>query len=257
MRESTLVLRLAGPMQSWGSSSQFNRRETDDRPTKSGLVGLLAAAAGRRRGADIDDLVSLTFGVRVDQPGSILRDFHTVSDYRGVPLLKAGTNAKGVQERTSPKKFTHVTTRYYLQDAVFVAVVGGDVELLRSLAAAVRRPSFPLALGRRSCVPTQPLLVEAPDGGDLWPMSPVGALQSVPWQGSAEWQRRMKGGARVPATVDATATTEGMMDRVSDVPRSFAPQSRGMLSREVRHFWVDVGDVTIAPEHDPFSLLGW
>ena len=46
---SVLVLRLAGPMQSWGVSSQFVHRATETFPTKSGLVGLLAAAQGRRR----------------------------------------------------------------------------------------------------------------------------------------------------------------------------------------------------------------
>ena len=42
-----LVLRLAGPLQSWGSSSRFTRRSTEAFPTKSGIVGLLAAAQGR------------------------------------------------------------------------------------------------------------------------------------------------------------------------------------------------------------------
>ena len=74
MSDSCLVLRLAGPLQSWGSSSQFNRRETDDRPTKSGVIGLLAAAQGRRRSDPIEDLVDVKLAVRVDQPGSLLRD---------------------------------------------------------------------------------------------------------------------------------------------------------------------------------------
>lgn len=74
---SVLVLRLAGPMQSWGSSSRFTRRSTEAFPTKSALVGLLAAAQGRRRSDPIEDLAELRFAVRVDQPGQLLRDFHT------------------------------------------------------------------------------------------------------------------------------------------------------------------------------------
>ena len=74
---SVLVLRLAGPMQSWGSSSRFTRRSTEAFPTKSALVGLLAAAQGRRRSDPIEDLAELLFAVRVDQTGQLLRDFHT------------------------------------------------------------------------------------------------------------------------------------------------------------------------------------
>lgn len=97
--DHVLVLRLAGPMQSWGSRSQFNRRDTDDQPTKSGIVGLLAAAAGRRRGDPIEDLVGLRLAVRVDQPGTLLRDYHTVSNYTGQSHLTASVNKSGRQER--------------------------------------------------------------------------------------------------------------------------------------------------------------
>jgi len=106
----TLVLRLAGPLQSWGGHSQFNRRETAGEPSKSGIVGLLAAAQGRRRQDPIEDLLHLQLGVRTDQPGSLLRDYHTVSDYRGRPLLSAMVGGKGTQKPTS--KHTHVTERF-------------------------------------------------------------------------------------------------------------------------------------------------
>ena len=71
----SLVLRLAGPLQSWGGQSQFNRRDTLGEPTKSGITGLLAAAQGRRRQDPIEDLLALRLGVRTDQPGSLLRDY--------------------------------------------------------------------------------------------------------------------------------------------------------------------------------------
>lgn len=90
----------------------------------------LAAAAGRERGEPLDNLVPLRLGVRVDQPGTLLRDYHTVSDYRGRPLPQGGFSAKGIQEPTSPAKHTHITTRYYLQDAVFVAAVAGPRDLV-------------------------------------------------------------------------------------------------------------------------------
>ncbi len=254
MTERSLVLRLAGPLQSWGLGSRFNQRDTDDRPTKSGIVGLLAAALGRRRADPIEDLVGLRLGVRVDQPGSRLRDYHTVSDYRGVPLLSAATNAKGIQKPTSTKKTTHVTTRYYLQDAVFVAAVNGPAELVQSLADAVRRPAFPLALGRRSCVPTHPLVIASAAGADLWEGEPLEVLERVPWQADRAWQRRCGGAMSAAVTYDAP----NGRDERTDVPVSFDPAHRGMRTRRVDHAWVTLGDSTPDPTrpHDPFAFLG-
>jgi CRISPR system Cascade subunit CasD len=65
-------------MQSWGSDSNFEFRRTNREPTKSGVIGMIAASMGRRRDESLDDLASLRFGVRVDQPGRVERDFHMV-----------------------------------------------------------------------------------------------------------------------------------------------------------------------------------
>ena len=60
---AVLLLRLSGPMQSWGDSSRFVRRTTRTEPTKSGVVGMLASALGRSREDALDDLAQLEFGV--------------------------------------------------------------------------------------------------------------------------------------------------------------------------------------------------
>ncbi len=36
-----IILRLTGPMQSWGINSRWNFRDTSTEPTKSGIIGLL------------------------------------------------------------------------------------------------------------------------------------------------------------------------------------------------------------------------
>lgn len=257
---STLVLRLAGPLQSWGDRSVFNRRETRPQPTKSGVLGLLAAAAGRAREEPLDDLLGLQLGVRVDQPGSLLRDYHTVSDYRGRPLPQAGVSAKGIQKPTSPAKYTHVTERFYLQDAVFLAAVHGPDTLIESLAEAVRRPAFPLALGRRSCVPTQPIFL----GVRPAPLREV--LETEPWQATATVKKLYERERGCPATVDVPATIDDPQgeDSLNDVPRSFAPRERGFTSRRVHHLWITLPtgfkQARTGPDthdHDPFALLGW
>lgn len=74
----TLLARLAGPLQSWGTRGRFTHRDTQDHPTKSGFIGMLAAALGRERDADISDLSALRFAVRADRPGVPIRDFHIV-----------------------------------------------------------------------------------------------------------------------------------------------------------------------------------
>lgn len=274
--EAVLVLRLAGPLQSWGDHSAFNRRDTQPEPTKSGIIGLLAAASGRSRQDDLADLLPLRLAVRVDQPGTLLRDYHTVSDYRGRPLPQSGVNAKGIQKPTSPAKYTHVTTRYYLQDAVFVAAIAGPPGLLTTLDQAVSAPAFPLALGRRACPPTQPVSLGLHQG-DL-----AAVLRDrIDWQ-APEWARR-RHAARLgrhtdtgklfyPARIDLAATLEDPDgdDVVNDVPVTFDPLARAFTSRRVRHEWLSVpagtpppgtvladGDEGTASDHDPFALLGW
>ncbi|GHF15188.1 hypothetical protein GCM10014715_83130 [Streptomyces spiralis] len=73
-----LLVRLAGPLQSWGLTGRFARRDTHTRPTKSGVIGLCAAALGLAREEPLGELAEVRFGVRADRPGTPLRDYHTV-----------------------------------------------------------------------------------------------------------------------------------------------------------------------------------
>ncbi|MFE3444957.1 type I-E CRISPR-associated protein Cas5/CasD [Nocardia sp. NPDC059180] len=261
---AVLLLRLAGPLQSWGENSKFNRRETRLEPTKSGVVGLLAAALGFERGADLSALTNLSMGVRTDQAGTLLRDFHTISDYYGRPLKQSGVNAKGLQKLTAPAKYTHVTQRYYLQDAVFLVGLAGQTDTVAELAAAVKRPAFPLALGRRSCPPTHPILVDTP-ATEL-----IAALSTHPWQASEAGRADYLRGAtpafvHLPVTIDDPAGGETR----PDVPVSFGLHDRQYRQRRVRHTTVQIptgfpesdadrADSGAPPAgHDPFSLLNW
>lgn len=259
-----IALRLAGPLQAWGVRSRFNRRETATEPTKSGLVGLLAAALGRRRDEPIDDLVALKVAVRTDVPGTLLRDFHTVSDYSGHPLPSAAVDSKGRQKLTSPQVFTKVTERYYLQDAVFVVGVSGPVGVIRELAEALLRPAFPLFLGRRCCVPTQPLLLAAdyhsPAQGAadaaqaLMEGDALSAVRRMAWQPNVAARRVPvrpaaddAGCIHLPVTVDDPDGEEV----VTDLPLSFSPFARSLIERRVRRRWVRVpAEAPSAPVDD-------
>ncbi len=141
---STLLLRLAAPLQAWGLDSKFNIRKTGNVPSKSGVIGLLAAALGRGRDESVADLAALRFGVRVIRPGQLLCDYHTVS---------RNPNPSSAHNETD-----YVTKRYYLSDAVFVVgFEGSDEVFMNALEAALHRPAYPLFLGRRSCPPTLPV----------------------------------------------------------------------------------------------------
>jgi CRISPR system Cascade subunit CasD len=129
-------------MQSWGTRSRFTERDTANEPSKSGVIGLLCAALGRSRSATLDDLTALTFGVRVDRPGRIERDYHTAAD---VPNT-GGKNRKTV-----------VSRRFYLADAVFLVGLQGDADLLTEIDKALHQPRWPLFLGRKAFPPTPPV----------------------------------------------------------------------------------------------------
>ena len=81
---ATLLLRLAAPLQAWGADSKFETRKTNREPTKSGVIGLLAAALGLRRDESeaLARLAQLRFGVRVEREGQLLVDYHTAKAQR-------------------------------------------------------------------------------------------------------------------------------------------------------------------------------
>lgn len=161
---ATLLLRLQGPMQSWGTTSRFDERDTQLEPSKSGVLGLICAALGRDRAEPIDDLAALRMGVRVDREGVPMRDYQTAT---GVAIASSG---KSDFDRTV------VSPRYYLSDAVFLAGFEGDRELLERIYTALKNPVWPLALGRKSFTPSLPVHLQ--DG--LLDVALEEALKSYP-----------------------------------------------------------------------------
>lgn len=207
---TVLLLRLAGPMQAWGDSSRFTRRDTRMIPSKSGVLGLLAAAEGRRRTDPIEDLARLRFGVRVDQPGQLQRDFQ-------------------VAVNTDTGHSMPLSYRYYVADAVFLAGVEGDRSLLEALAAAVEDPRFPLYLGRRSCPTSGQVFV------DLVEADLDAALATQAWLASPWYRRRQTAEVDLELFVDALPNDRDPQETRRDVPFSFDPVRREYGWREVAH----------------------
>ena len=145
----TLLLRLEGPMQSWGYRSRFDYRDTALEPTRSGVIGLICAAMGIARGEDLTCFDAIRMGVRVDKEGRPERDYHTALD-----VIKA--DGSGTD--------TVVSYRDYLADAIFtVGLESADQDLLKSIEARLSDPQWPLCLGRRAfCLASHPLSASLP-----------------------------------------------------------------------------------------------
>lgn len=201
----TLVLKLRGPLQSWGSDSRYRTRATNTAPTKSGVLGLLAAAQGRKRTDDIADLAGLDFAVRIDQPGNLERDYQTARE--------PGT------------KTPNLSYRYYLSDAIFLAAVAGPDDLIEGLADAMRQPAFPLYLGRRNCPANADLLV------DISTDDPETALRNQPWAAASWYRKRRDRQVFLPIVRDARPGESG--DQVRDTPLSYSQENRQYTWRTV------------------------
>lgn len=152
---ATLLLRLVGPMQSWGTTSRFTQRDTRNEPSKSGVIGLLAAALGipRENWSDLEPLTRFAMGVRHDRPGVPKRDYQTAACAATDDIIRANGELK--------REGGVVSERFYLADAAFlVGLESTDRNLLESAHRALRNPVWPLFLGRKAYVPSESVWVE-------------------------------------------------------------------------------------------------
>lgn len=152
---NTLFLRLEGPLQAWGERGRWSVRDTAPEPTKSGIVGLLTCALGLNVDEEIRGLSQhIEVGVRVDQPGTLLNDYHTVGGGYFTPqLLQADGKLKG----KPGEAHTELTDRAYLCDASFLVAIQSDAETINWLAQAIQNPRWSIFLGRKCCIPSRPL----------------------------------------------------------------------------------------------------
>lgn len=222
-------------MQSWGLESAFNTRRTHREPTKSGVIGMIAASMGRKKDEPVEDLARLRFGVRVDQPGEIRRDYHTVKS-----MVK--------------EKNAFVTNRYYIHDAAFLAGLESENrELLEKICESLQHPVFALYLGRRSCPPTDPLLL------GIRELGLEDALRAEPWL-APEWRRKKLNNV-LPLYIESDGTT-GNEALQQDVPISFDFRGREYGYRYVRYAGTvcalpvgQTGDAGSSVQHDPMREL--
>ncbi|MFF3275890.1 type I-E CRISPR-associated protein Cas5/CasD [Streptomyces chrestomyceticus] len=162
-----LLLRLAGPLSAYGTHAAFTHRDTAPHPTRSALIGLFAAAAGRpqhRALAPHHDLPGhptyhdLAFTLRADAPGTLHTDYHKTGG--GHPRHRQLRTSQGTLR--PPHKSALPTHRLYLLDAAFTVAVTGPAPLLDHIATTLEQPHWGPYLGRRCCLPDEPLVLGPP-----------------------------------------------------------------------------------------------
>jgi CRISPR system Cascade subunit CasD len=168
-----LLFRLYGPLAAWGDIAVGEFRPSFSHPSKSAVLGLMAAALGIRRDEEaVHQAMASCYGfaVRVEAAGTPIRDYHTVQ----VPPTGYGRNKKTFATRKDELAIaredlgTILSSRDYRCDSVYSVclwTVGESSPYsLAHLEAALAKPTFTLYLGRKSCplaLPLQPQVVQA------------------------------------------------------------------------------------------------
>jgi CRISPR system Cascade subunit CasD len=243
--DNTLFLRLAGPMQAWGTSSRFQLRRSDTHPSRSGVLGLVLCAKGVRRDdspAALAELAPLFMGVRVDRPGNSDWDYHTAGAKIGI------RSADGKIKRTAStgEYETLLSRRQYLYDASFLVALQGPSHIISACVHALDDPVWPVFLGRKCCVPAEPVVAGTGFHGSV-----LDALSSVPWHPRIDAIDRSD---RAPTlTLDAfiehppgSPPPDGAR-LAYDVPRAFGFYNHGARWIVATKVTVPVGKVTCKP----------
>jgi len=248
--DNTLFLRLAGPMQSWGTSSRLQLRRTDAYPSKSGVLGMILCAKGVQREAspgELGRLEPLLMGVRVDRSGTLDWDYHTAGAKIGIWQA----DRKKLKKTASTGEYeTLLSRRQYLYDASFLVAFQGDADKINDCARALDDPGWPVFLGRKCCVPAEPVFVGTGSYDTL-----ADALSSVPWHPRIE---AIDHDDRSPTRIldtfiehrPGTPPPDGAR-LVHDIPRAFGYYSHGPRWVVAGKVTVPVGEATQKPASRP------
>lgn len=170
-----LILRFDAMLMSFGGVVVDNLGVTTAFPGRSMLTGLLGNALGFRHGDDasLNDLQDrIRYAVRCDRSGQEIVDYQTVGLYQ--PFLAEGWTTRGApegREGGDAKSGTHPRYRHYLADAVYTIALTLDPAetdpTLEAIEAALRNPARPLFIGRKTCMPSRPILDGMQTGSGL------------------------------------------------------------------------------------------
>ncbi|MFA4861673.1 type I-E CRISPR-associated protein Cas5/CasD [Methanoregula sp.] len=204
-----LIFRIYGTMASWGDIAVGEFRPSYDRPSKSAIMGMVAAALGIRRDEE-ERLQELAAGylmaVRIDAPGILMRDYHTAQVPPSIIDRKKMIFPTRKAELSVPKDVlnTILSSRDYRCDAIYSICLWSRTASppypLTALKEHLEKPVFTLYLGRKSCplsLPLQPQIIPSEsiaaalssvqfnDAPFLFPLESNGDAR-VFWEGDAD-----------------------------------------------------------------------
>ena len=163
MSES-IYIRLAAPLQSWsGAKTTGNYVGTNSVPTSSALRGLIAASQGWKRGQWESWVEDATFTIRVDQAGSLIEEFQTISDHKDEREFRERlfvcttlTAANGSAVKMVPGTgSTAISRRQYLAGAEFIVEIIHP-DKIDQIVHGLVQTGFSIYLGRKAFSPTFP-----------------------------------------------------------------------------------------------------
>ncbi len=185
-----LIFRLHGTLASWGDIAVGDIRPSYRYPSKSAVIGLLAAALGVER-AEHDkqaELAKLIFSVRIDVMGSPIEDYHTVQAPSELSIKYdrakecwtrldeiEAIKLRVVRSKSSAEAGAIQSRRTYYCDSVHTVALCVnesdkinwgilEVSMLQDLIEFLKKPRFVLYLGRKSCplsLPLEPQVITA------------------------------------------------------------------------------------------------
>ncbi len=193
-----LFLRFDAPLMSFGSVVVDQHNRTDAFPYRAMLTGLIANALGLTR---LDEKVQtrlqerIRYAARRDRRGKTIVDYQTVDFSQSHMASALGWTTRGrLEERKGggASDGTHIRYRHYLADAIltvaFTLEPPDEEPSLAEVKRALESPARPLFIGRKTCIPSGPVLVGEGEATSLRQ-----ALESFPRVGSLRKGGRARG----------------------------------------------------------------
>ncbi len=261
VEKSALLIRIAAPMQAWGSDSLFEIRDTQSEPTKSGIIGLLGCACGRRRN-DLEFIAKccqMKMGVIVIKEGKRLWDYHVSGGGNWINGGSYGVASANGKNTGSPV----LSRRCYLSDADFIVALIGETGFLNALESGLKKPVWPIYLGRKAFPPSTPIFITTTSDKEIKKALINGLLKVIE---NEDWLKIGHGSSSsgkefrcphwfsklVKLTISDAASTDAISLRmilectrdegnsVEDIPVTFEKINRKYTRRYVKNDYLDI-----------------
>lgn len=226
-----MVLRLSAPMQSWGQIGRKSYKPTAQYPSKSGVAGIIANASNIARNDEISigKIASMEMCIFALSFGTQATDYQTIgcgTDRRqDIPLTTTASILSTKRGKLIGKQKQIVTYRNYLADADFIVICEGKSDSIDKYSEALKYPFRPLFLGRKSYLPSRPILDSVQESSE----NAIDRVRQI-----AKEVFPKKDVFNLPFVSDVS-NVQDANDFLMDVPICFGSANRGYLRRMVKY----------------------